>query len=374
LAKDAGLNMVYGLYEQMDSRPEDVLQALDAAQANGLKYMVRDGALEAGANNPDLMRESMQRYVKHPAYIGNMATDEPSTPDFDSLAASHNIFNTIAPNKYFYVNLLPNYASRNQLFINKGDGGGGMPSPEDYQTYLDQYVSKVKPAFLSYDHYPLAGEFPNLNPGYFQNMSAVRKTAQKNNIPFWVFIQDASWSSYVRLPKPAETFWQVNTALAYGAKGIQYFTFWCPYEPGFTGGMVSRTGGKTPIYDAVQTMNKQIVAVDHILMKSVSKGIIVQNSSPIPVPSGDQLTSYKQLTSLSGSTPILAGVFDYDGKSAYYIVNNTINQDGSVTLNFNDSVSAEVYQNAKKSEKSGSQLSLNLLAGEGALVVLSERD
>jgi hypothetical protein len=371
LAKDAGLNMVYGLYETADSRPADVMQALDAAQANGLKYMVRDLSIEAAAGNSNAMKHLLEAYSKHPAYIGNLATDEPATPEFDSLAAIYKTFQKIAPDKYFYVNLLPNYASKNQLFINKTDGGGGAPSTEDYENYLDQYVSKVKPAFLSYDHYPMWGEFPYLNPGYFENMSAVRKTAAKNNIPFWVFIQDASWSSGVRLPKPAETFWQVNTALAYGAQGIQYFTFWCPYEPGFTGGMVTRTGDKTPIYDDVQKMNKQIAAIDHVLMNAVSKGVIVHGDSPVPVPQGDRLESYKELTSLSGGTPVLVGAFDYkDKSSAYYVVNNTINQDGDLTLNFSKPVQAQLYQDAKKSEQSSSAIKLHLAAGEGVLVVV----
>jgi len=371
LAKEAGLNMVYGLYEKVEMHPEEVLQALNAAQANGLKYMVIDAAIQAGAEDPDIMKESMQQYMKHPAYIGNLAIDEPAAAYFDDLGASARNFKKFAPNRYFYVNLLPNYATKNQLFIDKSDETGGQPSAADYQKYLDQFVAKVKPDFLSYDNYPLEGEFPSLRDEYFENMSAVRKTAAKNHIPYWVFIQASSWSKYARLPKDSETFWQVNTALAYGAKGIQYFTFWCPLEPGFKGGMVSRTGEKTEIYGAVQKINKQIAAIDHILMNSVSKGVIVHRTSPVPVPAKDQLKKDALLTSLTGTTPVLAGVFDYKGKAAYYVVNNTIDQDGDVTLHFSKSVATELYQNAKKSAKSGSELVLKLTAGEGVLVVVS---
>lgn len=371
LAKDAGLNMVYGLYERFEMHPEEVMSALDAAQANGLKYMVSDAAIQAGADDPDLMKDSLLEYMKHPAYIGNLAIDEPAATYFNALGASAKSFKKMAPNKYFYVNLLPNYASKNQLFVDKTDEKGGQPSAADYQKYLDQFTAKVKPDFLSYDYYPLEGKFPALKSGYFENMSVVRKTAAKNGIPFWVFIQTSSWSSGVRLPKSSETFWQVNTALAYGAKGIQYFTFWCPFEPGFTGGMVSRTGKKTAIYGAVQKMNKQIAAVDQVLMNAVSKGVIVHQTSPVPVPAGDQLKKDRQLTSLTGETPVLAGVFDYEGKAAYYVVNNTIDQDGEVTLHFSKSVSADLYQNAGKGKKTGSALTLKLAAGEGALVVIA---
>ncbi len=48
--------------------------------------------------------------------------------------------------------------------------------------------------------------------------------AQEANIPFWTFVQTCSFNSGRRIPTEADILWQVNTALAYGAKGIQYFT------------------------------------------------------------------------------------------------------------------------------------------------------
>jgi hypothetical protein len=374
LAKEAGLNIVYGLYERVEIDPAQVLRALDYAHEHGLKYLVSDSAIQAGADDPELMRYSLDTYRGHPAYLGNLAVDEPASAYFDSLGASHDAFAELDPDKYFYINLLPNYASVNQLFVDKLDETGGLPTAAQYRQYLDAYMDAVKPTFISYDYYPLHGTFPALTQGYYDNLSVVRKTASEHGIPFWVFIQSASWNVNARLPIRSETFWQVNTALAYGAQGIQYFTFWCPFEDGFTGGMVSRNGEKTPIYDDVQEMNRQIAAIDHVLMGARFKGVIVHGESSVPVPEDDQLPSYGALAALSGDIPVIAGAFDYDGTQAYYVVNNTIDRDGKATLRWTGEHTLQVVQGAESSRHSGSVLELALAAGEGALVVIRQAE
>jgi hypothetical protein len=60
-----------------------------------------------------------------------------------------------------------------------------------------------------------------------------------------------------RLPTEAELLWQINVGLAYGSKGIQYFTYWTPEPPeAFQQALVSRDGVLTPLYFAAQRINK----------------------------------------------------------------------------------------------------------------------
>jgi len=370
LAKDAGINILYSLYERVDINPSYVMQALDAAQANGIKYFVSDANVQAGADDRELMDNALKRYKDHPAFLGNLMLDEPSTSHFDFLGEIHKNYRISLPDKVFYINLLPTYASKNQLFKDKTDGGGGTASIDDYRRYLDEYVEKVKPRFISYDNYPCTGDFPSLQNDYFTNMSLVRQVCLEENIPFWVFIQATSWGSGVRVPTLSEIEWQVNTALSYGAQGIQYFTFWIPMEKGnWSGAMIDANGNKTPVYGYVQKVNRQVAAVDHVLMNSRSKGVIVSGSSPVPVPSGDQLSNYKELKSVSG-IPSLTGCFDYNGKSAFYVTNNSITKDGTIILEFTKSVKMSVYQDGVKTSKTGSRLELSVAKGSGFLVVI----
>ncbi len=69
-----------------------------------------------------------------------------------------------------------------------------------------------------------------------------------------------------------------NTALTYGAKGIQYFTGVLPSNGAetFTGAMFDRDGNRTDVYDYVKKANTQVKAVDEVLMCAKSKGIIAE--------------------------------------------------------------------------------------------------
>lgn len=372
LVKESGLNVIYGLYERMEINATKALLAIDTASNTGIKYLISDSNIMGGSDDKELMDQNLAKYNKKSAYLGNLVTDEPAMKSFDLLGAVHENYRKSMPNSIFYINLLPTYATKNQLFVDKTNEGGGRATLDDYRTYINAYISKVKPKYLSYDFYPVEGSFPNLKDGYFDNMSIIRQAALKQNIPFWVFIQTCSFGGGTRVPNKAEIFWQVNTALAYGAQGIQYFTYWLPLEgTGWGGGMISKTGTKTAIYDYVKEMNSQIAACDAVLMNSKSVGVMVNGASPTAIPSSDIISGYKELTSLSGSLKTLVGCFNHNGKSAYYVVNNSINTSGSITLNFSRNVSASVYQNTGKSAKTGNSLTLSLSAGEGVLVELS---
>lgn len=374
LAKEAGLNIIYGLYENVENRLADVQRALDAAQANGLKYLVRDANAKAGIDDEEMMQSALEVYKNHPAYLGNLIQDEPSIRFFEMLGAYHNNYRKVLPHSYFYINILPNYASKNQIHIDVTDERGGVASTEDYAQYLREYMDVVKPQFISYDYYPLEGEFPSMKQGYFENMSLIRKVSMEHKIPFWVFIQSCSYNAITRIPVRAETLWQVNTALAYGAQGIQYFTFWTPLESDdFQGAMITKTGEITQVYYDVQAANRQIAAVDHVLMNAVSQGVVIHKDSPVPIPEEDILRTYGELVSLEGETPVLVGCFDNAGQSAYYVVNNTIEAAGNTTMNFNTTVSVSVTQNGVTTQKTGESLVLQLEAGEGVLVEINTK-
>ncbi len=368
--KDAGLNFIISLYENLDISVDSVLKALDAADANGLKLIVNDPGIASGQDDYDTMVERIKTYSGSPAYLGTMLYDEPAIPLFDSFALVRDSYKKACPDNVFYINILPDYAKKDQCYVNKAFESGGNMTKEDYKNYLTQYVSKINPEFISYDYYPCEGAFPSIKEGYFTNMCEVREIAGLNGIPFWVFIQSCSFGSYVRVPKRAETFWQVNTALALGALGIQYFCYWMPLEyDSWEGGIVSRTGEKTPIYNDVKDINKQISAIDAVLTDCVSKGVITLNSSPAPIPEKVILSSYGEFSSVTGTNnPILIGCFDQNGKDVFYVVNNSIETDCTFNINFKANKHFRIIQNAINETKTSKSLKLSLKAGEGVLI------
>ena len=90
---------------------------------------------------------------------------------------------------------------------------------------------------LSFDHYPFFqpdpnGRFGNISKaGFVANLATVRRAALGASIPFWVAIRVVPIPFGVvggvvaqYDPSEAQLRWQAFTALAYGAKGIIYFT------------------------------------------------------------------------------------------------------------------------------------------------------
>lgn len=369
ILSESGINLIYGLYEIAYDHLPEIMDTLDYCEKYGLKYLIRDFSVNEA--DMDIVRNALRRYANHPAFAGVKIQDEPGTVSFDIFSETHEIFKTLCPDKYYYINLLPSYASPSQLqygaATNRNDG------TMDFDTYLDLYIEKVKPAFLSYDYYAIGGPDGTVKQGYFKDMSKFRELSLEHDIPYWVFIQACGYGN-MRVPNEAEIQWQVNTSLAYGAKGIQYFCYFTPLEDPdyFRGNFIDRNGNKTDIYYYGQRANTQIAACDEVLMHCTSKGLIVTgNSIDNSIPEKDKITSYRELVQVTAqNSGFLTGCFDHQGKSAYYVVNNSLTNQGSVTLTFEKTVNGVYVFDGESHTFTGDSLILELMPGEGTLVYL----
>ncbi len=369
MLQESGINLIYGLYELATGDMDDILKSLDLCQKYGIKYLVRDpNLLDADEN---MMRSSLKRYANHPAFAGVKVQDEPGTTMFDIFGEMHPAYKKLLPDKYFYINLLPSYATPSQLQF--GAGTTRKDGTMTFEKYLDEYIAKVKPRFLSYDTYSIHGKKGTVDQVHFKDLSTYRSLSLKHNIPFWVFIQACGFGN-MRRPNEAEILWQVNTCLAYGAKGIQYFCYFTPLEDpsAFPGNFIDKDGNKTEIYAYGQKANRQIAAVDQVLMNCTSKGIIVTGENiDKSLPASDTVTKYGNLSSVTGTgSGFITGCFDHKGKDAFYVANNSLLNDGNVTLHFAKSVSGTQVYNASSKKFSGTSLTISLKAGEGVLVYL----
>lgn len=374
---EAGVNALYGLYELCTLK--GVETALDLCYDRNIAYLVNMGDA-ANLADSSAGLHNLDRVKYHDAFAGVMASDEPGRTMFENLGKSFTVLDRyidgVADGVLWHANLFPTYASQRQLYnrINDGDLPEGGYT---YEEYLSDFISEVKPKILSYDFYPCRGREGSLSGGYFENMAIIRKTAAQANIPFWVYIQSCSFGGNTRVPTEGDILWQVNTALCYGAKGIQYFCGVTPSDGGgesFVGCYFDRDGNKTEIYDYAKRANIQIAAIDEVLMCSRFKGIIVSGSTPwgeaadSGIAEEDILNEYGVLKSVD-ATHALTGCFDYNGKNAYYLVNDSSHEEDDATISFSSSVNGYYVQNGVKKTFSGDMLSLSLTAGEGALIV-----
>ncbi len=368
--KESGINTVYAVSEDLPLHGEEVKQSLKYCEQLGL-------SLVAMVNNAWNMNQSQLEYAFYhltaansPALGGIYVMDEPGDIHYERLRGVRDVLEAMFPGILYHVNLLPVY--NEDVLYNRGEPGHPTPEGYTYADYVNNFLSRYRPQVLSYDYYPFHYEFPWIWNTYYENLSIIRAAAKRQKIPYWVYIQTCSFGATVRVPTRSEIQWQVNTSLAYGAKGIQYFTYWLP-EDGiqiFNGAMIDRKGNRTPVYDYVREANRQIAAVDEVLMRANSEGVMVVGATPCTVPSEDRIYEFRQLRGARGIA-LLIGCFDYRGRTALYVVNNSIDLDeDSALLEFDSCVSGFVVQSGSSKSFSGENLPLALKAGEGALVVL----
>lgn len=371
--KEAGINVVYGLYNNVVLNRSNVIRSLDLAAKYDITYLVRDSQVTGSYDDEDLslLQATLSYYKDHPAFGGSMIVDEPGVTSFANLGNLHKNYQSILPNHAFYINMLPNYASKNQL-VNGAAGGVVNDDSMDYERYMTEYMNQVKPKFYSYDFYPFVGmEYGRMRSGYFAQMTQIREIANEYQIPFWTFIQASSWSpSSLRVPSQTEIDWQVSTSIAMGAKGIQYFMYYTSMEQGhesFIGGMVDSEGNKNPMYDYVKNANMHLINIQSLIMNSSHVGVIVHGESPDDIPDSIRLDTFSGLHDVQGDA-MLIGAFNHQQKPAYYVVNNSFNGIGTHTLTFENVFTMRIYEQDQVREVTTNVLELNINAGEGVFI------
>ena len=136
-------------------------------------------------------------------------------------------------------------------------------------------------------------------------------------------------------PSEEQFYWNMNTSLAFGAQGIQYFPLIQPYHFAYAGnnaadnmwdfernGLIGAFGNKTQWYDYAQAANAHVGAIDHVLMNSYNDQIIALGNASnnlsvlINDPTMDvtNVANYKKLTGVSAGANVLIGCFDYKSR------------------------------------------------------------
>lgn len=289
----------------MSYSPEGNLKALGLAEQVGMKLFISDRRFLK--ENTDRW-EAVKMYRGHPALEGYTLRDEPSASDFTELTAARDGLEILDPDSWSYVNLLPTYASPEQL------------GTDTYPEHADRFVNQFRPEILSFDHYPiLKGDL--LRDDFFQNLEWIRQAALAQGIPFWAFALTCPHHPYPT-PTAGSIRFQVWSVFNYGAKGIQYFTYWTP-KPGhwdFHDAPIREDGTRSPVYDLLKTLNREIQSVAPILMQSRVTGIW----HTFPVPKGAQgLNASCPVEKVEGGPALISLHQTSDGRRFLQITNRS---------------------------------------------------
>lgn len=220
----------------------------------------------------------------HASFAGLDMYDEPSTAMLTNVGKAVAIVKTENPDALPYVNFLPGFN-------------------------YDAAAKSVKPEQLSFDRYPIlaSGE----DTGYFQNWANVRAASLANDIPSWCYIQSVGYNAHA-VPTAADLLWQINISLAYGCKGVQYFTYWTP-DPargeGFVKALLTTDGRRTPLYNAAKAINNDYLArIGKQLLPLTSVSVSGANMASLPAGLG-AFSPDAVVSGVTGS-PVVLGRFD----------------------------------------------------------------
>ena len=298
-------------------------------------------------------------YGPYSSLAGFNFYDEPGPGWFGALAKTLAVSRELAPQLLPYINLFPS----------------------DDPAYYRDFVDIVKPSLVSFDRYPLLSEGRE-DANYFHNWSIVRDAALRGDVPSWVFIQTLAYNGH-REPTAAELLWQVNISLAYGAKGIQYFTYWTPEAArgeGFGPALITVDGKRTSRYYAAQKINTTwLHQVGRELKPLVSETVVHANESPLPN-SAVGFTPTDLVTAISGQS-VVVGTFrsrDAAVKDRWLLVANRSHSTAAkatVSVNADKVYGVDVFQPISKKFGSarGNGVPVNLAPGAATLLRLKVR-
>jgi len=284
---------------------------LDEVQAAGMQCFVRDPLIQIrGAEAlPDAeitsrVKNIASRTAGHPATYGYHLLDEPKADLFPVIARWNKAFAEAAPEKIAYTNLFPDY-------------GGNLGADGPFARYLENFITATKPLAYSYDHYALlVGN--KLRDRYFSNLEDARKVTLKTGVPFWHVVLANAHFTYAE-PSPAGFRLQAYTSMAYGARGLGYFTFTYRDRGNYRCTSLDAYGRRTPTFDMLRDVNLQVHKLAPTLTTMKSTGVW---HSP-QVPHGcTGIESSSLISSISGKGQFMVGEFESETSGPAVLIVN----------------------------------------------------
>lgn len=297
LMKEAGLN-VTGFCR---------IEELDAVRDAGLTCIVSGTPIEAMIDKPQTTDAEIEQAVqalaarigRHPAAFAIHLRDEPSAAQMPMLGRLSAALLKAMPDKLPYVNLFPNYANRQQL------------GTSTYEEHLRTYLKTVKLPYLSWDNYNLTdGE---MQQSFYDNLEIVRKLTLEARIPFWNCILSTALFRYME-PSDATFNLQVYATLAYGGRGIEYFTYFSADQGNFRLAPIDHYGNRTATWDALRRINNQLHTLAPTLVRLHSTGVY---HWPVSTAAGTPL-----IKGIKTSAKLLIGEFADDAGRPYVMLVN----------------------------------------------------
>ena len=207
------------------------------------------------------------QYGSYPNVLGYRLRDEPPADEWPAIGLMARKLREYDPDCVPWVNILPNYSYSSY--------GTGMNS---HKQYLDAYMNIVAPNVLCYDDYAAAYNTtypPNTYDLYWQfsNMKRFRQYGLTYGLPCWYILE----SNLLNQSPNTEGIYrfQIFSALAYGFRGVLYFTYTTQtegndYALAYYRNQSGTWGTPTSKYATARSVNQEVMKLAPTLMNLTS--------------------------------------------------------------------------------------------------------
>jgi hypothetical protein len=313
--KEANFNVVFPAGGTMTVGENRRL--LDICTELGLKAVIADARMPTALKGDARARLDaiVHDYADHPALLAYYVIDEPSAGAFADLGEVVAYLKQHDPEHPGYINLFPTYATP-----------GAQLGAETYEKYVAQFVQTVRPFVISYDHYPFIQQGDR--PDFFQNLAIVRNASIKSGLPFWNIVLCVQHYEYRALTEPELRFQAMQT-LAFGGRGLLWYTYWYPGEPNPTvkHAMINYDGSRDPHYEMIKRINADAIAMGNELLEVKSWATFhAGDGATLQPPAQTPITSH-------GPGMVTIGIFKHaQGRTLAIVANRNYRDVTTTTL------------------------------------------
>lgn len=253
--REAGFNLA--LLQGDDNKV--LQQGINAARKAYVKVILRNLSVKTALS----MEENVKHFMNDPAVAGFYLTDGPSLQSFGEWRIMRDRIYRTDPRAFIYANLFPDTADEEQL------------GTDNYRNYLLDFVNQVDLPFISYGNYPVKEKDGTVyvDSRFFTNLEDAVSVASEKGIPFWAFCLSAAHDDYP-VPVRSHILFEAFSALAYGAQGIQYHSYF-PYGPeGFYRECpIGYDGRRSKVWQIVSNVNREIQNMRKVFLGARLKGV-----------------------------------------------------------------------------------------------------
>ena len=279
--KEMGININLSSYPNADA----MQKALDLAHEVGMKMITSCPELKTDVET------TVRRFMNHPALAGYFLKDEPVQKDFAELGAWAKKIEAMDSKHFCFVNLMASIHTTNTEAL-------GTAS---YAEYVSAFAREVPSQLLSFDFYPVLGN--GVHERWYDGLEIFSAEARKLNKPFWASALASSYNELHPIPTIPALRLQLYSNLAYGAQGLEYWTYWM--SQGLRSAPIGLYGKRTVVYDMIKAVNKEIQDLAGVF---VGSKVVSVGHTGIVIPRGT--------LRLSTTLPWAIKVFETEGSGA----------------------------------------------------------